>query len=371
MIIRKDIIKLDVYYNDIYVGYLKESSSNNVYFKYDTEWLNNGFSISPISLPLVNKTFKVNNRNLEGLFGVFYDSLPYGWGKLLTIKKLKENGYDYKNLSPLTKLSLTTPYSIGALRYVPCSKELINKIQNLDLLCTQSINFYDELGDYDLDLIYKYGGSSGGARPKVNYYYRNELWIVKFPCKQDGINPGYNEYIANMCAKLCDINVNDFCLLPSKINKGYFAAKRFDYVDNKKIHVVSLSSLLETSHTIPNLDYTLLFQVIKRFCGESDLYEAYKIMCFNIIFNNKDDHGRNFSFIYNESDKTYHLSPFYDITFTPNKLEHEMSLYRNGNPSISDLKKIISDFNLDNIICNNIINKCLYIHDKFLNNEIK
>lgn len=58
--------------------------------------------------------------------------------------------------------------------------------------------------------------------------------------------------------------------------------------------MISLSSLLETTHKIPNLDYSHLFQVIQHISiDQNDMYEAYKRMCFNVLFKNKDDHGKN------------------------------------------------------------------------------
>jgi len=81
---------------------------------------------------------------------------------------------------------------------------------------------------------------------------------------------------------------------------------------------------METSHRIPNLDYTHLLQVIEKICiDKEDLYEAFRRMCFNVFFGNKDDHGKNFAFLYDESLGGYKLSPAYDITKTPDKAEHE------------------------------------------------
>ena len=141
------------------------------------------------------------------------------------------------------------------------------------------------------------------------------------------------------------------------MNKGYFGCKRFDRED-KSIHMISLSSLLETTHKIPNLDYSHLFQVIRIICyDEEEIYEAFKRMCFNVLIGNKDDHGRNFSFLYDEKKKSYVLSPFYDITETPFKLEHEMTVNNNGNPSKEDIMIIAKKFELNLEKCDSIYNK--------------
>ena len=74
---------LKVFYNGILVGTLAKTPERVVAFEYDLDWLNNGFSISPFSLPLIKKVFIPKYEPFDGLFGVFNDSLPDGWGRLL------------------------------------------------------------------------------------------------------------------------------------------------------------------------------------------------------------------------------------------------------------------------------------------------
>lgn len=76
------------------------------------------------------------------------------------------------------------------------------------------------------------------------------------------------------------------------------------------------------------------------------MYEAYKRMVFNVLYENKDDHGKNISFIYDEKLKGYRLSPFYDITKTSMKAEHEMTVLGHGNPNEENLIDIAKRFNL-------------------------
>lgn len=76
----ENILKLTVKYNSRIVGYLVLIDDNKIAFQYDDEWLKNGFSISPFSLPLTNEIFINNKTNFDGLYGVFEDSLPDGLG---------------------------------------------------------------------------------------------------------------------------------------------------------------------------------------------------------------------------------------------------------------------------------------------------
>ncbi len=72
--------KLQVMYEDRLVGTLALTANHKVAFEYDDAWLEEGFSISPFSLPLKKQVFIPNKDYFEGLFGVFADSLPDAWG---------------------------------------------------------------------------------------------------------------------------------------------------------------------------------------------------------------------------------------------------------------------------------------------------
>lgn len=355
----EEVKKLNVVYNGKTVGYLAELKNGSIAFQYDDEWIKNGFSISPISLPLSNKIYTSDKPTFNGLYGVFWDSLPDGWGELLVRRMLNKYGINFDRLSPLQKLSIINKNGLGALEYEPNkSLETINENYNLDEIAKEAEKILnDETEDIDLDTIYNLGGSSGGARPKAHIVYENAEWIVKFPCAIDPNNIGEKEFNANHLAKKCGINVNEFKLFDSKICTGFFGAKRFDRTENKKLHMISLSALLETTHRLPNLDYGHLFQVISKISvnRENDLYEAFRRMCFNVFYKNRDDHGKNFSFLYDENLKGYKLSPAYDLTSLPNKPEHEMTVNGNGKPSERDLIQIAKDFKLSIKKCEEII----------------
>ena len=352
------IIKLTVLYNGSTVGYLAEVENGRIAFQYDENWVRNGFSISPFSLPLKTEIFYNAKHTFGGLFGVFNDSLPDGWGELLVKRMLAQKGVNYDRLSSLTKLALVSGNGLGGLTYEPSPAEKVdNGNVNLDELYidVQKI-FDDEARASDLDKVFSLGGSSGGARPKAHIKFDGEEWIVKFPTKTDPINIGEQEYRANISAQHCGISTAEFKLFPSKICTGYFGSKRFDRSGYKRVHMVSLSALLETTHRIPNLDYMHLFQVVQNICvNKNDLYEAYKRMCFNVLYGNRDDHGKNFSFLYNEDLGGYKLSPAYDLTKVTDKPEHEMTLLGNGMPTEIDLIAIATEIKLQQRKCLNIL----------------
>ena len=67
----KEVKKLNVKYNGKIVGYLAELKNGSIAFQYDDEWIKNGFSISPISLPLSNEIYVNHEPTFNGLYGVF------------------------------------------------------------------------------------------------------------------------------------------------------------------------------------------------------------------------------------------------------------------------------------------------------------
>ena len=71
--------------------------------------------------------------------------------------------------------------------------------------------------------------------------------------------------------------------------------------------MISVSALLETSHRIPNLDYHILLQLVMKLTGDYDEIEKmFRLMCFNVFSHNRDDHSKNFSFLYDDEKNAIH-----------------------------------------------------------------
>nr|WP_277927026.1 HipA domain-containing protein [Adlercreutzia sp. JBNU-10] len=162
-------------------------------------------------------------------------------------------------------------------------------------------------------------GSSGGARPKILTAIDGEEWIVKFPSSHDGEGIGAHEHRVAQAARSCGIMMPETRLLPSRRCPGYFAVRRFDRPGGgEKVHMASAGALLETSHRIPNLDYDLLLKLTLRLTDDMAQVEAlFRIMALNVCIGNRDDHARNFSFLYDERAGQWLLSPAYDLTSNP------------------------------------------------------
>ena len=166
-------IFLDVFYFDgsrkQKIGMLAEGANRKCFFEYDSEWLLNGFSISPFSLPLEKKVFVPESEPFGGIHGVFNDSMPDGWGALLVDRMLRKNGISLSEIGFLDRLAIVGTNGPGALIYEPqYEMNLAEKISDLDFLADECKKILEEKSsDENLDVIFKMGGSSGGARPKV------------------------------------------------------------------------------------------------------------------------------------------------------------------------------------------------------------
>lgn len=342
--------QLEVYIHQKHVGTLAETKEHLIAFEYSDEWVRSGFSISPSSIPLRKGVFIPRKYDpFDGLFGVFADSLPDGWGRLLVDRFLLKKQINPAGVGALTRLAIVGDSGMGALEYQP-SNEMNAEMMGmtLDELARECEKMFDTEHSEYLDELFRLGGSSGGARPKVNYEIGGEEWIVKFPSSNDRKNIGREEYDYSVCAKNCQLPMTDTRLLPSDLCEGYFATKRFDREKGQKIHMVSVGGLLETSHRTPNLDYNILMQLtLKITKSYEEIEKLFRWMCFNVFAHNRDDHSKNFSYIYKDSG--WKLSPAYDLTYS-NSIggEHATTINGNGsNPGIDDIMEVAKNIKMD------------------------
>ena len=203
------INKLEVYCDGRRVGTIAAYQRYRTVFEYTEEWLRDGFSISPLSLPLAPGVKAAGTDPVDGLFGVFADSLPDGWGRLLVDRMLRREGERPEEIDPLTRLSIVGRSGMGALEYKPVySLRPAGETNDLDRLAEQCQKILRAEESEDLDTLFALGGSSGGARPKVMLKLDDGEWIIKFPSSDDPKDIGLMEYEYNLCAKACGITGN-------------------------------------------------------------------------------------------------------------------------------------------------------------------
>ena len=357
---------LDVFYKGKQVGTLAMTGDKRVAFQYSRDWLREGFPISPFSLPLKEEVFipKEKNRDtFDGLFGVFADSLPDNWGRLLLDRYLDEAGVKRDSITVLDRLAYVGASGMGALEYYPAKEKEFNIESlglNYDEIAKECENILMSRTSDQLNLLYRMGGSSGGTRPKILLSEAGREWIIKFPSSHDPINSGIMEYGYSVCAKACGITMMDTELVKSDICDGYFKTERFDRANNEKIMTITFAGVLEADFRAPSCDYSTfmkLVQVITR-DNKQDKEQLYKVMCFNVLADNLDDHTKNFSFRYTERDG-FRLAPAYDLTNSKTYFgEHTTSVNGKGkNISEDDLVKVGRSGGLSKQYCKKTIDE--------------
>ena len=334
-----------VFLNGERVGRLALTPENLCAFEYESEYLKNGQSISPFYLPLRPGVFIARRDPFFGNFGVFNDSLPDGWGNLLLDRYLITKKINPSGLSLLDRLSLVGSSGMGALEYKPDNSfASIEGTPNLDFLATEAekILNHKDTGT-SLEMLFKFGGSSGGVRPKVLLNIDVREWLIKFRSTMDPQNVGQIEYEYALLAKECGIEMPETRLFEGK----YFGVRRFDRDNKAKIHMLSAAGLLNADYRIPCLDYQGLMTACFKLTGNiEEVYKLYKLMVFNVLIKNRDDHARNFSFLL--KDGKWKLSPAYDL-LPSNGFNgfHTTTIAGQGDPKYSDIYNVAESLGLN------------------------
>ena len=334
---------------------------------------NSKLNFSPIKLTQKAKDYEFSHLLFQnGLPGVINDSLPGVYGKeYLDTFFLKHFKYKPSYLETLQFLGDNT---MGALTYEPSLKHDISR-QNIIL---EAQELYSEskkaiLGDAEFsinEIIAISNSAASGARPKAIVGFNpntNKMFvgeklkslpieyihsIVKFDTPLDKNSVEIKgEYIYSLLAKQSGIEMSQTYLVESD-GSYHFVVERFDIksidglLDRKHMH--SLSGILHQNPAETTFDYTNLFRVGDRLnIPHADKEQFFKTMLFNLIFGNRDDHTRNFSYLM-DSEGKWRGSPAYDLTFAY-KEKHQMLFdYKNAYTlKINDIVKIADDFGID------------------------
>ena len=338
-----------------------------IYFKYDENFLTKGIEISPFKMKLTPEIITPKELHLNGLFGVFSDSIPDGWGKLLLDRKLQSLGVSLNEVSSLDRLRYLDSNSMGAISYEPESEIQTSNIKvDLDLISNEVESILKGNSKDVIDELFQLGGSSGGARPKILVGFNSltdeiisglsilpdnfEHWIIKFPSSNDLLDSGLIEFTYNEMARNCGIEVNDFKLFKTTKGNYLFGSKRFDRVKNEKLHLHSVAGLLHDNFRLSTIDYGHIMDCA--FKLENDFYAYEKILrlaTFNVLAHNRDDHSKNFSFLL-DKDRNWKFSPAYDLTFSQSSFGfHSTSVAgESKNPTVKNLNTLAYDFGLKN-----------------------
>ncbi len=352
---------------EIEVGELVISDSK-IYFRYNLDFINKKIELSPFKLPLSNKIYTTANYPFDGLYGLFNDSLPDGWGKLLLDRALISKGISLYEVTPLDRLAYVGSRGMGALIYKP-EFDLVEsdeKLMELDFIANQVQHILEGTSLEILEELYRLGGSSGGARPKILIGYNphnNQLlhgasdlpdgyehWIIKFPSNTDLPDIANIEYAYYKMASDSGIKMNPCKLFTGNSGKNYFGTKRFDRQNGQRIHMHSVSGLLHDNYRMSTMDYGHLMDCAFRLEKHVAAYgKIFRLAAFNVYANNCDDHSKNFAFLMDKSGK-WGFAPAYDLTFSQsyNGMHSTMIAGESREPGKKQLLELANYFDAKN-----------------------
>ena len=365
---KKHVNRLKVLHGLQEVGTLAITDRGQILFEYAPQWLSAGFDLAPKSLAFNGVPQVARDPLFNGLHGVFNDSLPDGWGLLLMDRIFNNRlGWSRHQITPLDRLAYIGKRAMGALSYEPeYEKELIEDVVDLSVLASSVETVLSGSTEDVFTQLRIQGGSPGGARPKVTVALSEnsavclsgfhqipdgyQHWLVKFRSKEDSEDMGRAEKTYADMAKIAGVEMPETAIKRVKLGsreEGYFAVRRFDRDVNDRRHVVTMAGLYYADFRTPCIDYKDILAATSILTKDVRQVErAFRLMAFNILTHNKDDHAKNFAFVYEPGG--WELSPAYDLTFSHGMgNEHTTAIAGSGNPGRDKLMEIARAFRIE------------------------
>lgn len=303
------------------------------YFEYAPEFLAMPLLISPFHLMSRTGVIAAPRDPFDGLHGLFNDSLPDGWGRLLLDRRLQRAGIDYHALTPLDRLSAVGRSGMGALTYIPEFSHDIETAGDLDWFVDQVAMVQAEVDAADIDALQGAQGGSAGARPKIMIGFKRdqnsiifdygqkldpsfEHWIVKSRSSDDPSDIGAEEQAYALMARAAGIDMAETRLFNTRKGNRLFATRRFDRASSGRLHMHTASGLLNASHREPSVTYKMLHKLTLLMTRDTaEVLQMFRRMVFNVLTRNRDDHAKNHAFLMGASGE-WRLSPAYDLTYS-------------------------------------------------------
>lgn len=337
----------------------------NLLFEYSAEALQRGIELSPIYLKLRKAAYTNFPSTQDNLPGLIADSLPDGWGRLLMDRCFQKNGRDLASVSPLDRLAFINDRAMGALVFSPPDALSHDpEYQELQVLAEGAQTVLAGQDTATLEQLALTGGSPHGARPKVLVQYNTATgqvsteraasgapWLVKFQAQGEAKEVCIIEKLYATMAEKCalDMPATKYFDLTPKL--GGFGIERFDRKNGMRVPTLSLAALLDDNFRLPTRDYEVFLKATRMLTkDERQVKKAFERCVFNVVFNNRDDHTKNFAYVMNES-MQWELAPCYDLTYNIGiGGEHQMTISGEGrNPSQKHLLALAAVVDLPEI----------------------
>lgn len=357
-----------------------------IVFEYSNEARQKGLELSsyklPLSGPKLRRNFPPHQLDLPG---PVYDSLPDGWGMLLMDRVFRQRNLTTARIGSLERLSYIGDNAMGAMTFEPVAAEGQAPTVHIPLqqLATEVRQVLHGEGGEFLQSLLLVGGSPQGARPKA-LVYRDplsggfttavtpgfEAWLVKFPAKEEHPEVCAIEMAYAHCLRSCNIKTPDTQHFSLPNGLAAVASKRFDRQHGLRIPMQSLAAFTGADYRSPGiLDYVNFLRATQM-CT-SDVREvalAYERAVFNVVFNNRDDHPKNFAYLMSPDGK-WKLAPAYDVSFCEGPQGyHQMDVMGQALAvSRADMLRLAAEAEVPPQTANAIIDRICQVASQFAN----
>ena len=377
-------------------------------FEYDRRFIDSGIELSPIKMPLSSRVYsfpELSGSAFHGAPGLVADSLPDKFGNRVIERWLAEQDRSLSDFNAIDRLCYTGERGMGALEYHPASGPDLTLGEDIDvskmvkfasdILAGKKTQIIKTADDPDYSQLISLGTSAGGARAKALIAWNEEkkliksgqidagngyeYWLLKF----DGVNKNGDheledeveytriEYAYYLMAKDSGIRMSD-CRLFEENGRYHFMTKRFDRIQNQKLHMQTLGAVAHIDYNVPGqTGYEEAAEITLRLTNSAAFVtELYRRMVFNVIMVNQDDHVKNIAFLMNKRGE-WSLAPAYDLTFSYNPENtwlraHQMRINgKTDDITYNDLIASGKTMGLSKAKCEKIIDQIKGVADKF------
>ncbi|MBA4136000.1 MAG: type II toxin-antitoxin system HipA family toxin [Opitutus sp.] len=321
--------RVDVSFLGRPLGTLAEARGGIV-FEYALEFLARRIELSPFNLATRPGVLARGGTPTMRLPGLFEDSLPDAWGQRVLLAWFRAQKIAPHSVSALMQLSYLGRRTLGALTYAP-ALEVTAGGASLEAIFHASAEL-EASRETDLAVLAHVGSPAGGARPKAVLALAPDASgrvhlgppeeapsgfvpsIVKFDTADEGELGAMEEAYARL-ARAAGLDVPPTRLIETSVNRQtrrHFAVARFDRdAMRARIHYHSLAGLLEAGGG--DLDYRHLLRATRRLArDEREVWKAFRQAVFNVLAENRDDHGKNVGFLLRDGE--WKLAPAFDLT---------------------------------------------------------
>lgn len=320
----------------------RDRARSVVSFEYEPEWVGaeEPFPLDP-SLPLYE-----GEQYPPVLPGIFADAAPDRWGRTLlerreaTMARREErrprhlDEWDFLlGVNDLTRMGALRFERGRGGRFVADESLAIPPIARLRELEHWSHQLEQglsqEMSEEDrwIAMLVAPGSSLGGARPKASYLDRGDLWIAKFPSREDRHDVGAWEFVVSRLADAAGIETPETGLL--RLDSAYrtFCARRFDREgDERRLYASAMTLAGRRDHE--DASYLDVARAIVELGDpaaiDADLRQLFRRVVFNVMTANRDDHLRNHGFLRDVGG--WRLAPAFDVNPSPQMLEHSLAI---------------------------------------------